>query len=294
MLDNKYDWTISLGQAYFNQPGDVMDAIQRLRTKALQEGNLVSTPQQGVIVTNGLIQIVPAAPQVIYVPQYDPLIVYTDPAPAYGFITFGVGFSIGAWLNRDCDWRHQTIFYHGWRGEGWASRARKYISPQLGTYSNSRNMAININRNVLQHDTARYREDLHSNVEQRRENRAPASVSTRHETLPQHSTPQPVKVVTPTAVLPSNTDLYRGRIPQDSQPAANTGYGGYGNSADAKTYRERGQISRGRMQQINRQQPSPSSITRPANISRPTPTGGNHPSPARPAVQNSGKRQLNQ
>ena len=72
MMDQKYDWTVSLGQAYASQPQDVMDAIQRLRAEAEAEGNLVSTAEQQVVDEGGVISIVPAEPDVVYVPQYDP------------------------------------------------------------------------------------------------------------------------------------------------------------------------------------------------------------------------------
>src|SRR5512144_1051935 len=169
MMDSKYDWTVSLGQAYVNQPQDVMDAIQRLRQDARAMGSLVSTAQQTVIIEDGIIRIVPAQAEVIYVPVYDPGVVYVMPPPPYGFITFGIGFRIGVWLNRDCDWHRHRVYYHGWRGGGWVSRARPYVNPRRSVYINNRYSAINVNRRVVQHDTARYREDIRRNMEYRRE-----------------------------------------------------------------------------------------------------------------------------
>lgn len=117
MMDRKYDWTVSLGQAFVMQQLDVMDAIQRLRAEAEAAGNLTSTPQQQVVVEREVIRIVPAEPEVIYVPVYDPMVVYEESLyPSYGFITFGSGFTIGAWLNRDCDWQRRRVYYHGWLG----------------------------------------------------------------------------------------------------------------------------------------------------------------------------------
>lgn len=81
MMDQKNDWTVSLGQAFINQQQDVMDAIQRLRAEAQAEGNLVSTPQQEVVDEDNYISIVPAAPELVYVPQYDPLMVYMESSP---------------------------------------------------------------------------------------------------------------------------------------------------------------------------------------------------------------------
>ena len=151
MMDQKYDWTVSLGQAFVTNRQDVMDAIQRLRAEAEAEGNLVSTPEQQVVDEGGVISIIPAAPDVIYVPQYDPLVVYVErPSPAYGFITFGIGFTIGAWLNRDCDWHGHRVYYHGWQGGGWIGRARPHVQVRNNVYINNNNTVININRRVTQ------------------------------------------------------------------------------------------------------------------------------------------------
>ena len=115
MLDDNLAWTTDLGQAFLNQPADVMDSVQRLRAKAVALGNLLSTPQQTVVVNGGIIEIVPAAPQVIYVPVYQPEVVYVQPPPAPGrfYISFGAGLAVGAWLNHDCDWHaHEVIVWH--------------------------------------------------------------------------------------------------------------------------------------------------------------------------------------
>ncbi len=81
MMDQKSDWTATLGQAFINQQQDVMDAIQRLRAEAEAAGNLSSTPQQEVVDEDDYISIVPAEPEVIYVPQYDPQVVYVESSP---------------------------------------------------------------------------------------------------------------------------------------------------------------------------------------------------------------------
>jgi hypothetical protein len=115
MLDENLAWTTDLGQAFLNQPADVMDSVQRLRAEARAMGNLLSTPQQTVVVYDGIIEIVPAAPQVIYVPVYQPELVYVQPPPAPGrfYVSFGAGLVVGAWLNYDCDWHaHEVIVWH--------------------------------------------------------------------------------------------------------------------------------------------------------------------------------------
>ena len=82
MMDQKYEWSASLGQAYVNQPQEVFEAIQRLRAEAMANGNLVSTAQQEVIVDGAVIRIVPAQAEVIYLPSYDPMLVYAGPPPS--------------------------------------------------------------------------------------------------------------------------------------------------------------------------------------------------------------------
>ncbi|GFO63345.1 DUF3300 domain-containing protein [Geomonas paludis] len=167
MMDREYQWTASVGQAYIEQPQDVMDAIQRLRRFAYDQGNLFSTRQQQVFFEGDVIRIVPGRPEYVYVPVYDPNVVYVERYyPSSPFITFSVGFAIGPWLNRDCNWRERRVYYHGWRGGGWVTRSRPYIHDRRGIYINRRAATITINERVVQRDTRRYREQLR--VETRR------------------------------------------------------------------------------------------------------------------------------
>lgn len=148
MMADKIDWTTSLGQAYVNQSTDVMTSIQRLRHMARDVGNLVTTPQQQVLVEDDYISIVPYQPAYIYVPVYDPYICYYR-RPAWGLaITFGVGFVIGAWLNRDCDWHRHRVYYHGWEGRGWIGRSRPRVRI-TNVYVNNRYNNVVVNRNIV-------------------------------------------------------------------------------------------------------------------------------------------------
>jgi hypothetical protein len=108
-MDDNLNWTTELGQAFLNQQQEVMDSIQRLRASASNFGNLQSTPQQQVINDGGDIEIVPADPDVIYVPVYQPDEVYYETADGAPFITFGIGCPIGAWLDCDFDWENYNI-----------------------------------------------------------------------------------------------------------------------------------------------------------------------------------------
>src|SRR5579863_7892943 len=125
-MDKNLSWTSSLGDAYYNQEQDVMDAIQVMRRRAREADNLNSTPQQTVTTEGSDIQIEPVSPEIVYVPAYDPWIVYGDPIVAwpgwYPFpgiwdegsaLFFGVGFGIGffghygwGWHHWGCDWHH--------------------------------------------------------------------------------------------------------------------------------------------------------------------------------------------
>jgi hypothetical protein len=96
----------------------VMDAIQRVRAKAQSVGNLKSTPQQTVTTEGSTIIIAPTNPQVIYVPQYDPVTIL-QPAPlwatpGYGLLTFGAGFTAGFFTAYACHWGGGW----GWGGGG--------------------------------------------------------------------------------------------------------------------------------------------------------------------------------
>ncbi len=153
MLDANLDWTTSVGQAYVYQSTDVMESIQRLRSMAYAQGNLVTNSQWQIVDQGGYIQIWPESPQYIYVPTYDPNIVYDQRAyfgGGYGdMISFGSGFAIGVWLNRDTDWRDHRVYYTGWRGHNdWEARSRQYIH-ENNVYVNNQQTNIVINRTVI-------------------------------------------------------------------------------------------------------------------------------------------------
>src|SRR5437899_85791 len=110
MMSEKLDWTQKLGDAFLADQKKVLDTIQKLRAKAQESGNLKTTQEQTVIVEEKIIKIEPANPQVIYVPSYNPTVVYGAwPYPAYppyyyyppGYVTtsmfaFGAGVAMGA------------------------------------------------------------------------------------------------------------------------------------------------------------------------------------------------------
>jgi hypothetical protein len=85
-MDRNLQWTTDLGNAYYNQPQDVLEAVQVMRRRAQQAGNLQSTPQQAVHYDQGYVQLMPVNPQVVYVPTYNPWTVYGEQvSPTPGF-----------------------------------------------------------------------------------------------------------------------------------------------------------------------------------------------------------------
>lgn len=111
-MDENLAWTKQLGETFDNQPADLMKAIQRMRAKARAAGTLQDTAQQRVEVTGGIIRIVPAEREVIYVPYYDPEVVYVGYPNRFGntFLTFSTGFAAGYWLAYDFNWNVNTIW----------------------------------------------------------------------------------------------------------------------------------------------------------------------------------------
>ncbi len=127
-------WTTDLGNAFLAQQSDVMDAVQRMRAKAQGTGNLKTSAQQVVqteTVPSGkqVITIEQANPDVVYVPSYDPTVVYGPAPPAYPYypytypgyvpgtaLAWGAGIALGAaawgswgghWGN--CDWNGGNV-----------------------------------------------------------------------------------------------------------------------------------------------------------------------------------------
>jgi hypothetical protein len=134
-LAQNLQWTTDLGNAYYNQPQDVMQTIQVMRARAQSAGNLQSTPQEQVTVDQGNIELAPASPQVVYVPAYNPWAVYGAPVQQYpgydwlgavgsfignALVQWGPGIAMQAfaatpfgWLGWGLDWfAHAVLFNH--------------------------------------------------------------------------------------------------------------------------------------------------------------------------------------
>jgi hypothetical protein len=129
MMDTNLAWTSAVGEAYANQSQTVLAAIQVMRGRAQQAGYLESTPQESVTNDGQTIVIEPASPDVVYVPEYDPWVVYGAPIALYpGWIGgvdyapgvyFGAGVGIGflagfgwGWHYWDADWHGRSVWFH--------------------------------------------------------------------------------------------------------------------------------------------------------------------------------------
>lgn len=119
MMAQHIDDYAAIGNAFSTNQNAVTDSIQRLRAQAYAAGSLRSNEQQTVTVQQvsgqPIYVIQPANPQIVYVPQYDPTVVYVAPSPgavvASSLISFGAGIGLGALLGTPQPW--------GWAGWGW-------------------------------------------------------------------------------------------------------------------------------------------------------------------------------
>jgi len=141
-MDQNLRWTIALGNAYYNQPQDVLDVVQVMRQRAQAAGNLQSTPQEAVSNDQGYLQVAPVNPQLVYLPAYDPWTVYGQRIQPYrgfslggalgsffgssfgssfgsGAVRFGLGIAMSAfshtsfgWLGWGLDWLTHSLLFH--------------------------------------------------------------------------------------------------------------------------------------------------------------------------------------
>jgi len=149
-MDQNLRWTIALGNAYYNQPQDVLDVIQVMRQRAETAGNLQTTSQESVSYDQGYIQVAPANPQVVYLPAYDPWTAYGQPITPYrgfsmvgalgsffdssfgsGAVRFGLGVAMSAFT-------HTSFGWLGW-GLDWLSHVLLFNNSNY--YSHSRTVA---------------------------------------------------------------------------------------------------------------------------------------------------------
>ena len=153
-LSENIKWTTDLGNAFLAQQSDVMDAVQRMRQKAQSSGNLKSSEQQKVetkVVENKQVVVIEqASPDVVYVPSYNPTVVYGAPAYPYppvtypppGYYAAGMAISFGIGMAMGAAWGGGW----GWNA-GWGGNNNVYINNSNNFVSNSNRQNINnVNR----------------------------------------------------------------------------------------------------------------------------------------------------
>ena len=127
-----------LGNAALTQRPEVMDAIQRMRRKAMDYGYLQPNNYLNVVSNAGYVEILPTNPGIFYVPEYDPVLVFSRPARGLvigGAIRFGPGITIGAsfapwgWAGPGFVWPSHTVILdrHPWERH-WGNR-EVYVHP---------------------------------------------------------------------------------------------------------------------------------------------------------------------
>ena len=140
-MSGDLDWTAALGEAVVADQGSVLDAVQAFRRKTQAAGNLNSDQKQVVVVEKEVIKIVPADPQVIYVPQYDPTtVVVTGGSYAYGYYpspypVYYYPYPPGAAFATGLIWG--AAISSAWRGNHYAAH-----------YGGNANININRNTNI--------------------------------------------------------------------------------------------------------------------------------------------------
>jgi len=134
LMNRDLHWTTDLGNAYYNQPQDVLQTIQVMRQRAEDAGTLQSTPQEAVYSQQGYIQLAPVNPAVVYVPSYNPWDVYGQPVSPYpGFsligalesfagsspVQYGLGLAMNAfshtgfgWAGWALNWLTSSVLFH--------------------------------------------------------------------------------------------------------------------------------------------------------------------------------------
>jgi hypothetical protein len=167
-MNNNLSWTSALGQAYYYQPEDVLNAVQVMRRRALAARTLVNTRQQRYYDQSGMVMIEPADPNEVYVPAYNPGDIYGTPvavypgysAPGYstgemvgaGALAFGAGVAVGAlasqawgWHGWNTDWHQRHVTYHN---TTYVSNTNTFAPPGTygGTYGGQGSRGGNFNR----------------------------------------------------------------------------------------------------------------------------------------------------
>ncbi|MFG1245182.1 DUF3300 domain-containing protein [Xanthobacter flavus] len=162
-LNEDLDATTDIGDAFVNQPKDVANVIQTLRQEAQKSGALKGTPQQNVVVQeqggSNYIVIEPTDPGVIYVPTYNPAVVYDSGVSAVGagLISFGIGVAVGAALDNAWDWGRGWVYPPRW--PGYPGYRPGYPGYRPGNVNIGNDVNIDVGNNVGNGNTRPWRPD---------------------------------------------------------------------------------------------------------------------------------------
>jgi len=256
LLADNMDWTKEIGTAYLSSKDQVSASIQRLRAQAQAKGNLKSNEQQKVEVTSEggsqTIIIEPSNPQVVYVPQYDPNVVYTQSAPSSSsndaavaaLVGFTLGIAIGAAISNDYygwgawgwGWHGGGVYYHR---SVWVVPARPrypYARPVPGYRPRTnvvapRNTNVNINVNNNRVNTGNQINAGNKKVDKSRDNRGGTDRGGTRNDAGKASTRE------------SSSARGRPSGGDDSGRSESSAFGGYGSGSSARASSERGRSS---------------------------------------------------
>ncbi len=270
LLTQDVTWTTNLGNAFLAQQGNVMDAVQRMRLKAQEAGRLASTPQENVVTDSQggqpVIEIVPADPEVIYVPQYDPAWIW-GPAVWYpyphwlwpprsvlvggGWFGFWPGIHIGLYFGGG---------WGGWAGWGWHPGWVNHTVVVNNTFIHRYNFNTTTITNL--HGTTVWNHDV---VHRQGVPYASPEVRTQYQSnVRQNLAPRPMPQTG--SSNPPSERMGNRSIPQSTPPARNgSAFGGYEHGNTTQMHADHGYSSLGPSRSMARPQ---------APAARPAPAAG--------------------
>jgi len=261
LLNEDLDWTLRLGEAVVAQQGDVVAAVEAFRDRAYAAGNLKSDSYQVVSNDDGVINISPAADDVIYVPYYEPAsVVYYQPRPAYHYYPtaypvyyypyasnyhFNSGFFWGVttaftigWMSDSLHVYHHSYYGHPYYGHSYWNHWY-YRSPSIGVY-NTTYVNNNYNNDHYSHGDRWHaqesrREYVRREGYSRDERRGESYRSNDHDTGPRVNKPRKIEPVS-----------FRERDTQQLARGANGQANGQANFARGESFANRSTVERSR------------------------------------------------
>jgi hypothetical protein len=263
-LNADVNWTTSLGNAFLDQQQDVMQAVQALRQKAEQAGKLTSTPQEQVSEDQGAIDIAPADPNVVYVPEYNPVWIWGPavyyPYPGWNWPPDSIMVS-GVWFGFYPPISMVAYFGYGWTGWGgwgwspaWATRVVVVNNSFIHRYNFNPVGGVNQGgRIVWAHDPAHRLGVPYASPALRTQYRASVRTNLAARTPAQYR-----------AAGEATERMGDRAVPQNAPAANRSAFSGYENGAAAQQHSDHGYSSLGpaRSQPAQRSAPPPAAPQR--------------------------------